>query len=164
MSSSKKAKQHRDPLTECTECGYGLPVHLLFENDKDNLKFTHVCRCEARYRATEAGEFYRDGSEHNPVAAYDNAHPQAPEKHRKWSKSQLSCFEELGEELKKKGREAGNTYAALVRAGMVRRKSGEYDSEKDEFKWYIEDLYALTAAGILEKKRLEGAGLIRRSK
>jgi len=60
------------PGVNCV-CGQPLPWHL-FELALDN--FVHVCSCERRYVINSEKAVVQDGTEHNPVAAFDRAHPE----------------------------------------------------------------------------------------
>ena len=56
-------------------CGQPLPWHL-FRLGLDG--FSHICSCERRYRRKN-GEVVLDGTERNPVAEFDRAHPEFSE-------------------------------------------------------------------------------------
>ena len=53
------------------ECGARLPTHLL----GIMARYEHVCSCERAY-IEEDGKFVPNGTQRNPVAEFDRAHPE----------------------------------------------------------------------------------------
>jgi len=63
-----------EPGSDCP-CGQPLPWHLFELVDE---RFSHICSCERRYRLKD-GKIVQDGTERNPVAEFDLAHPEFSE-------------------------------------------------------------------------------------